>query len=64
MWNTAKAVLKGKLIALIRNIKIDGKSQINKFPLQIPRQTQSEQRKEIKLEQKSIKLKQEKEENQ
>lgn len=27
LWNTAKAVLKGKLIALVINIKIEGKSQ-------------------------------------
>lgn len=66
LWDTAKTVLRVRLIALIVNIKIEEKSQMNaiSFHLKHLEKPKASGRKEIKLEQKSIKLKQKKGENQ
>ena len=58
--DSARAVLKGRFIALNANIREEGEKNLDtlKLPHQTPRKTQSKQRKKIKLEQESIKLKQ------
>ena len=56
--DSARAVLKGRFIALNANIR-EGEKNLETLKLlhQTPRKTQSKQRKKIKLVQESIKLK-------